>query len=216
MFPGAFFKNRHTPSIWYHIQVIYKEYDRSSELLYRCFFDIVLRWYRSSRLRHQRFFDIVLVRYRKLQPISKVTTFDIEGYNLRYWSYNLQNISKVLRTEAIDIELSYFFCTRYRRSFPDLQYRRLHLRYRNIRTSKVQPSISKVGKLPDDMTVHGSRYTTNYIKIFHTSAHLSDVWACMPLPPMHCTLYPAVKSENIDLQTTHQVYLYILLYTGIY
>jgi hypothetical protein len=76
--------------------------------------------------RYQRFFDIVLVRYRWLQP----------------------SISKVLRIEAIDIELS--FRTRYRRSFSILRYRRLRLRYRNMRASKVQPSISKVGKVPDD------------------------------------------------------------------
>jgi hypothetical protein len=48
----------------------------SSDLLYRCFFDIELRRYRSSALRYRRFFDIVLDRYRMLQhSISKFIRF---------------------------------------------------------------------------------------------------------------------------------------------
>ncbi len=71
---------------------------------------------------------------------------DIECYNLRYrrlsdFRYSISNV------KTFDIELSYR--TRYWRSFSDLQYRRLHLRYRNIPISKVWPSISKVGKVPD-------------------------------------------------------------------
>ena len=44
---------------------------------------------------------------------------------------------------------------------------------------------------------------------------MSDVWACMYLPPMHFTSFPAVKSYKTNVQTMHQVYLcYILGYTS--
>jgi hypothetical protein len=53
--------------------------------------------------------------------------------------------------KIFDIELSYR--TRYRSSFSYLRYRRLHLRYRNIKVSNVRPSILKVGKVPDGMAL---------------------------------------------------------------
>jgi hypothetical protein len=35
----------------------------------------------------------------------------------------------------------------------------------------------------------------------------------MHLPPMHFTLFPAVKCVKTDVQTMNQVYLYILLFS---
>jgi hypothetical protein len=106
-----------------------------SKFRYRSFFDIVLHRYQISWIQYRSIFDIVLSRYRMIQPsISKFfrfEVFDIECQNLRY---------RVVISYPISDD---------RRSFPDLRYERLKLRYRDIPISKVRPSISKFAKVPD-------------------------------------------------------------------